>query len=112
MNRSFYLQIFVFAIIVALMGSFNNYGQNQRQKIQFNNNGQQGISNDAPLLAVPLPIVADFENGVFPPTGWTLAGSASLWFNDNTVSGYGNGTWSAVADFYSVRTGSARSYHR
>ncbi len=29
-----------------------------------------GISNDNPLLADPLPVVEDFENGVFPPTGW------------------------------------------
>ena len=87
MNKSFYLQIFVFAIIVAFMGSYDNFGQNMKSKDhQWRNskniqsNEQKRISNDNPLLAVPLPVVADFENGSFPPTGWTLLGTGTLWY--------------------------------
>ena len=58
----------------------------------------------APCPVSSLPVVEDFELGVFPPLCWSQTGA--IWTNDNTVSGYGNGTWSAVADFYNVGTGS------
>ncbi|MDP2366328.1 MAG: hypothetical protein Q8M94_21450, partial [Ignavibacteria bacterium] len=106
MKKLFHLQIFVFAIIVALMGSFNAYAQNKGLKdIQLNLQGySKVVTNYQPdnITAVPLPVVEDFESGVFPPTGWSRTGTPVIWFNDNTVSGYGVGTWSAVADFYSV----------
>ncbi len=58
----------------------------------------------APCPVQPLPISEDFESGNFPPLCWSQSGV--IWTNDNTVSGYGNGTWSAEADFYSVASGS------
>ncbi|MBV6422112.1 MAG: hypothetical protein DAHOPDDO_03401 [Ignavibacteriaceae bacterium] len=109
MKNSLYLQIFVFAILVALMGSFDNYGQDMKSKdIHFklhkDSKETTTTQTDESMLADPLPIIANFENGLFPPTGWTRNGTA-IWTNDNTVSGYGMGTWSGVADFYSTPTG-------
>lgn len=47
-----------------------------------------------------------FNTTTFPPTGWTLEGTATtLWVYD-PVSGFGNGTGSAKAYFYGVSTGS------
>ncbi|MCZ7612667.1 MAG: hypothetical protein M5T52_03760 [Ignavibacteriaceae bacterium] len=90
------------------MGSFDNYGQDMKSKdIHFklhkDSKETTTTQTDESMLADPLPIIANFENGLFPPTGWTRNGTA-IWTNDNTVSGYGMGTWSGVADFYSTPT--------
>lgn len=45
----------------------------------------------------------DFEDGDFPPTGWTNGGAA-IWTNA-AVSAYGVGAKSALAPFYSVYSG-------
>ncbi len=42
-----------------------------------------------------------FTDVTFPPTGWTLTGSALLW-SRNAVSGFGVGLGSAKADFYNI----------
>ena len=56
----------------------------------------------APVVVVPLPYVQDFESGVFPPAGWSKTGS--LWLGSDYagggISGYGNGLYSTLADFY------------
>ena len=49
-------------------------------------------------------VVQDFENSIFPPAGWTLGGTAN-WIRSTDCSGYGLGTASAVADFYSISAG-------
>jgi hypothetical protein len=118
MKKSYYLQIFMFAIIVALMGSFNNYGQdgkstprnkdlNGNQIIQLGDS--KGVSNFSPLLAVPLPVIEDMEtiNTVFPPTGWSYLDTPGLFGYLPGVSGYGIGTYSIAWDFYDVFPGSA-----
>jgi hypothetical protein len=46
-----------------------------------------------------------FTSTTFPPTNWTLTGTAALWTRV-AVSGFGNGVGSARADFYNVSTGS------
>ena len=46
-----------------------------------------------------------FENEFFPPIGWTLSGTANLWSRSDLCSGYGIGTGSAKADFYSFSSG-------
>jgi hypothetical protein len=45
-----------------------------------------------------------FEASIFPPTDWSLSGTASLWTR-YAVSAYGLGNGSAKADFYSVSSG-------
>ena len=89
MKRLFHLQIFVFAIIVALMGSNINYGQDSKSTPRNKDlSGQQlimlgdskGVSNNKPNLAVPLPIIENFEtiNTVFPPAGWSTVDTTNL----------------------------------
>jgi hypothetical protein len=50
-------------------------------------------------------MIQDFEGNAFPPAGWTLGAGASIWGRSTSCSGYGNGTASAKADFYSVQSG-------
>ena len=48
----------------------------------------------------------DFEGSAFPPAGWTSQGSgAAFWGRSTDASGYGSGTGSALADFYSISAG-------
>jgi photosystem II stability/assembly factor-like uncharacterized protein len=47
----------------------------------------------------------DFESGVVPPTGWTLGLPTPAIWGTYAVSGYGVGTASAKADFYSTSSG-------
>lgn len=47
----------------------------------------------------------DFEPAIFPPAGWSLAGSAALWSRFNGCSGYGSGSAAALADFYNISSG-------
>jgi len=49
-------------------------------------------------------LIQDFEGTVFPPAGWTNSGTA-MWTRSTDASGYGVGTASALADFYSISTG-------
>jgi hypothetical protein len=64
------------------------------------------VYTDSVLSIIPSPAFCEgFNTTTFPPTGWTLTGSATIWAY-NAVSGYGNGTGSARANFYSVSTGS------
>ena len=56
------------------------------------------------LTALP-PLCEQFTSSTFPPTDWSLTGSASLW-SRHTVSANGLGVGSAKADFYNVSTGS------
>lgn len=52
-------------------------------------------------------LLQDFEGSTFPPSGWTLQGSGSaMWTRSTDASGYGIGTASALADFYSITSGS------
>lgn len=51
-------------------------------------------------------MIQDFESSTFPPAGWTLGAGASIWGRSTSCSGYGIGTASAKADFYSVQSGS------
>ncbi|HTY07855.1 MAG TPA: hypothetical protein VMF29_01695, partial [Candidatus Edwardsbacteria bacterium] len=51
-------------------------------------------------------VVEGFEGTDFPPGGWSLSGSASLWLRSTSCSGYGVGSASALADFYNVSSGS------
>jgi hypothetical protein len=63
------------------------------------------IYTDSCLSAPPaMGWCEGFTSTTFPPTGWSLTGSAALW-SRATVSGFGNGTGSAKADFYGVSTG-------
>jgi len=50
-------------------------------------------------------LVQDFEGTTFPPAGWTNSGTA-VWSRSTSASGYGIGTASALADFYSITSGS------
>ncbi len=49
--------------------------------------------------------VEDFEPAIFPPAGWSLAGSAALWGRYEGCSGYGSGIAAARADFYNISSG-------
>lgn len=52
-------------------------------------------------------LLQDFEGTTFPPSGWTSQGSGSaVWTRTTDASGYGMGSASAFADFYSIQTGS------
>jgi len=55
----------------------------------------------------PAGFCQGFNTTTFPPTGWTVAGTPLLWLY-HAVSGYGNGTGSAKADFYAIATGTAQ----
>ena len=58
----------------------------------------------APVLIAPLPYVQNFEGAVFPPEGWSIAGTPNIWdFGGVLVP---NGT-SAIANFYDIASGSA-----
>ena len=59
----------------------------------------------APCLALPLPVLENFELGVFPPLCWQNTGTTTIWMGSNAASGYGIGTYSAKADFYNVGSG-------
>jgi hypothetical protein len=51
-------------------------------------------------------ILQEFEQSTFPPAGWTSQGSgAAVWIRTVDASGYGSGTGSAFADFYSISAG-------
>ncbi len=50
-----------------------------------------------------------FNTTTFPPSGWSLTGSANLW-SRAAVSAYGLGTGSAKADFYNVQTGNQQLF--
>ena len=59
------------------------------------------------LSAQPLQ---NFESSTFPPAGWTLEYSGSLyWSQVNTASGYGTGTGSAKFSFYNSPSGTVQS---
>ena len=104
MKRLFHLQIFVFVIIVALIGNFNTYAQNKG--IQRN---LQGVSKVVPnytpdnITAVSLPIVENFEtiNTVFPPVGWSAVDTTTngLFVLQPGISGYGIGTYCLGLEF-------------
>jgi hypothetical protein len=50
----------------------------------------------------PVTIVSEgFEDAVFPPSCWSLAGT-SAWLRATNASGYGSGTASTYANFYSI----------
>lgn len=49
-------------------------------------------------------LVQDFEGTTFPPAGWTNTGTA-MWSRSTDASGYGVGSASALADFYSISSG-------
>jgi hypothetical protein len=62
----------------------------------------------APLLPALDPLGnfnQGFETSSFPPAGWSLAGSTSLWSRSTACSAYGTGFAAALADFYSVPSG-------
>lgn len=59
------------------------------------------------LIAQP---VQNFETTPFPPAGWTLESSGTLyWSRVTTASGYGTGTASAKFNFYSAPSGTVQS---
>ncbi len=48
----------------------------------------------------------DLDNLVFPPAGWTVANTSQYnWIRTSYASGYGQGTASAVCDFYDYASG-------
>ena len=51
------------------------------------------------------PWIEGLESGVFPPTCWTVG--SNIWGTSGSgISGYGNGSYCALADFYGVSSGS------
>ena len=54
---------------------------------------------------VTAPWTEDFEDGAVPPGCWSLTGTSGLWVASSAASGYGTGVYSALADFYSVTSG-------
>jgi hypothetical protein len=73
----------------------------------FTLNISPGQINVSYLSDIPFFIFHEgFNTTTFPPTGWTLTGFATTLWGYDSVSGYGNGTGSAKADFYSVSSGS------
>ncbi|QQS36356.1 MAG: T9SS type A sorting domain-containing protein [Ignavibacteriales bacterium] len=55
-------------------------------------------------------IFTDFEDQVFPPTGWTLEFTGTAyWTLVTTCSGYGTGVAAAKFNFYSATTGTTQS---
>ena len=70
------------------------------------------LVNGAFITATPAGLPAskgyfneNFEQALFPPAGWSLAGSSSLWSRSTDCSGYGSGSAAALANFYSVSSG-------
>jgi hypothetical protein len=63
----------------------------------------------APCPVANLPVIQDFETGVFPPLCWTNTGA--IWLSNTytgvNVSGYGIGSYSALADFYEISSGTS-----
>ncbi|MEO6169170.1 MAG: T9SS type A sorting domain-containing protein, partial [Chitinophagales bacterium] len=53
-----------------------------------------------------LPYQEGFETGVFPPDGWTFENDNLLWSATDAAGGFGNSSYSAQADFFSVLPGS------
>jgi hypothetical protein len=69
------------------------------------NNNQ--IYTDSVFSPPPVSNLCEGFNSVtFPPTNWSLTGTATTLWSYNAVSGFGSGTGSAKADFYNVSTGS------
>jgi photosystem II stability/assembly factor-like uncharacterized protein len=64
---------------------------------------------DLTTTAISLPpsnlLSQNFEGTTYPPTGWTLAGTSGIWARSTACSGYGIGTASSIANFYSVSSG-------
>jgi len=54
---------------------------------------------------VNLKLCEGFNNTTFPPTNWSLTGSATSYWSYDAVSGYGLGTGSARFNFYSATAG-------
>jgi hypothetical protein len=54
---------------------------------------------------VNLKLCEGFNNTTFPPTNWSLTGSAITYWSYDAVSGYGLGTGSARFNFYSATAG-------
>lgn len=59
-----------------------------------------------PALAATM--IQDFEMSTFPPKGWSLAGAYTLWSRSIACSGYGTGTASVKANFYSAAVGQSQ----
>ncbi len=57
------------------------------------------------VVSFAATMTQDFESSAFPPNGWSLAGSYTLWSRSIACSGFGTGTASAKADFYNVGVG-------
>jgi hypothetical protein len=66
-----------------------------------------GIAPITVSSAPPVSACQGFNTTTFPPTGWTVTGTPLLWMY-HAVSGFGNGTGSAKADFYNISSGSAQ----
>jgi hypothetical protein len=49
------------------------------------------------------PFVTDLETGTFPPSGWSLVGKP--WILSNSASGFGEGTASVKATFFTSASG-------
>ena len=68
-----------------------------------------GTSSYSPIwhftTAAPGALCEGFNSTTFPPSGWTSSGAGSTYWGRQTVSGYGNGTGSAMYDNYSAPTG-------
>lgn len=65
------------------------------------------LSTKTELSAQPLQ---NFESATFPPSGWTLEYSGTLyWSQVNTASGYGIGSGSAKFNFYNSNNGIIQS---
>jgi len=63
-----------------------------------------GISASAitPCNATIAPITENFEEGIFPPSCWPLPTGSPTWFETSAASGYGTGSYSAVAEFFTI----------
>jgi len=97
-------KIFLFSLVLAMCLS-TGYAQNLKQKnstpIQMSNIPSiTTLGGDNIMTFLP----QDFESTTFPPAGWTNAGP-NMWSRSTDASGYGIGTASALADFYSISSG-------
>jgi hypothetical protein len=67
-------------------------------------NDKRSITIAVSATIAAYPFAEGFEGNVFPPADW-FQSSSVLWAQDNNVGGYGNTAKSAIANFYTVISG-------
>jgi len=71
----------------------------------FAGNNEKSITVQVDTVIAAFPVAEGFEAGIFPPQDWKLSGSASLWYPDSTVGGFGLSSRSMFANFFGVVSG-------